>query len=109
VIVALDLERDRLAVAEVDDAGVLSRPLQDSLAARRKPLQQPGRVLVGAVLRPEEREDGELEVVGVAAEQLLDSVELPVGQPEGAVDGLFRDDRQAPESNRETRRLPRRC
>jgi hypothetical protein len=31
VIVRLDLERDRLAVAEVDDARVLARPLQDTL------------------------------------------------------------------------------
>ena len=40
MIVALDLERDRLALAEVDDAGVLARPLEHALAAGRKPLQQ---------------------------------------------------------------------
>jgi hypothetical protein len=65
-------------------------------------------VLVAAVLRPEQGEDCELEVVRVAAEQLLDSVELPVGQPEGAVEWLFRDGRQVIECNRETRRLPTR-
>ena len=30
MVVALDLERDGLALAEVDDARVLARPLQDS-------------------------------------------------------------------------------
>jgi hypothetical protein len=51
-------------------------------------------VLVAAVLRPEEREDGELEVVRLALEQLLDTVEFPVGQSEGAVERLFGDPRQ---------------
>jgi hypothetical protein len=59
-------------------------------------------VLVAAVLRPEQREDGELEVVRIPPEQLLDSVELPVGQSEGAMERLFRDCRQVIESNRET-------
>jgi hypothetical protein len=51
-------------------------------------------VLVAAVLRPEQREDGELEVVGLALEQLADTVELPVGQTEGAMERLFRDGTQ---------------
>jgi hypothetical protein len=42
-------------------------------------------VLVAAVLRPEQREDGELEVVRIAVEQLADTLELPVGQAEGCV------------------------
>src|SRR5205823_7791340 len=66
VVVALDLERDRLAVAEVDHARVLARPLEDALAARGQPPQEERGVLVAAVLRPEEREDGELEVVRLA-------------------------------------------
>jgi hypothetical protein len=106
VVVAFDLEGDRLAVAEVDDARVLARALQDPAAAGRKPLQQPCRVLVAAVLRPEQREYGELEVVRAAAEQLPDSVELPVGEPEGAVERLFGDGRQMFESSREAGRLP---
>jgi hypothetical protein len=61
-------------------------------------------MLVPAVLRPEQGEDRELEVVGVSAEQVADTVELPVGQPEGAMQGLFRDLRQGPESSRLTRR-----
>ena len=32
MVVALDLERDRLAVAEVEDAGVLAGPLEHALA-----------------------------------------------------------------------------
>jgi len=56
-------------------------------------------VLVAAVLRPEEREDGELEVVRLALEQFLDTVELPVGQAEGAVQWLFRDRSQVPQSS----------
>jgi hypothetical protein len=51
-------------------------------------------VLVAAVLGPEQREHRELELVRVAAEQVADTVELAVGQPEGAVE-RFRDGAQA--------------
>jgi hypothetical protein len=47
------------------------------------------------VLRPQQREDRELEVVRLALEQLADAVELPVGETERAVERLFRDLRQA--------------
>jgi hypothetical protein len=50
-------------------------------------------MLVAAVLRPEQREDRELEVVRVAREQLPDSVELPVGETEGSVERLLLRDR----------------
>ena len=98
MVVRLDLERDRDPVAEVDHAGVLARALQHALALRRQPLQQQRRVLVAAVLRPQHREDGELEVVRRPPEQLLDVRELPVGEAEGAMEGLERlhgDGRQA--------------
>jgi hypothetical protein len=52
VVVALDLERDRLAVAEVEHAGVLAGALQHALALGREPLQQQRRMFVAAVLRP---------------------------------------------------------
>jgi hypothetical protein len=42
------------------------------------------------VLGPEQREDGELEMVGVAVEQVADTVELPVREAEAAVE-RFRD------------------
>jgi len=99
VVVALDLEGHGLALAEVDDAGVLAGSLEDARRVGREPLQEQRRVLVAAVLRPEEREDGELEVVRLALEQLLDTVELPVGQAEGAVERLFCDPRQMIESS----------
>ena len=51
-------------------------------------------MLVAAVLRPEEREDGELEVVRLALEQLADSRVLPVREAELAVEWLFRDGAQ---------------
>jgi hypothetical protein len=56
-------------------------------------------VLVAAVLRPEEGEDRELEVVRVAAEQVPDTVRLPVGQTEGTVKRLGGDLRQVIQSN----------
>jgi hypothetical protein len=48
-------------------------------------------VLVAAVLRPEKREDRQLEIVRLAAEQPLDTVELSVGQTESAVKWLLGD------------------
>ena len=100
MVVRLDLERDRRAVAEIEHAGVLTRPLQNALAGRRQPPEERGGVLVAAVLRPEEREDRELEVVRVAPEQLPDTARLPVGQTEGAVQkGLGGDLRQVIECN----------
>ena len=43
------------------------------------------------MLRPEEREDGQLEVVRLTLEQLLDARVLPVRKAELAVEWLFRD------------------
>jgi len=48
-------------------------------------------VLVAAVLRPEEGEDRELEVVRLAPEQLDDARELAVREAERSVKGLFGD------------------
>jgi hypothetical protein len=53
-------------------------------------------VLVAAVLGPEQRENGELEVVRSASEQLVDALELSVGEAELTMD---RDPRQGNESN----------
>jgi hypothetical protein len=52
-------------------------------------------VLVSAVLRPEQREDRQLEVVRVAAQQRDDAVELPVREAELAMERLFRYGAQA--------------
>ena len=62
-------------------------------------------MLVTAVLGPEQREDRELEVIRVPAEQVADSLELAVRQPEGAMKRLFRYRRQIPESSRLTGRV----
>jgi len=94
VVVGLDLERDRLALAEVEHARVLARALEDALARRGQPLEERRRMLVAAVLRPEEREDRELEVVRLAFQKIPDSLELVVSEPERAVQRLFRNLRQ---------------
>jgi hypothetical protein len=51
-------------------------------------------VLVAAVLRPEEREDGQLEMVRLTLEQLLDARVLPVREAELTMEWLFRDGAQ---------------
>jgi len=107
--VALDLEADGLSLAEVDHAGVLTGALQHAFTRGGKPLEEESRVLVAAVLRPEEREDSQLEVVRFAAEQVDDTGELPVREAEGSVDGLFGDLRQVIQCRREARRRPPRC
>ena len=99
VVVALDLERHREPVAEIDDARVLARPLEDALAVARQAAEQERRVLVAAVLRPEEREDRELEVVRLALQQRSDAVELPVREAELTVERLFRDGAQVVQSS----------
>jgi hypothetical protein len=68
-------------------------------------------MLVAAVLRPEEREDRQLEVVRLAPEQLDDAIQLPVGQPESTVyrdrvQWLGGDSGQVVQSSREGRRQP---
>jgi hypothetical protein len=99
VVVALDLERDRQAVAEVEHPRVLPGTLEDTPALGRQPLQQKSRVLVAAVLRPEQREHCELEVVRIALQQFAYSLELAVREPEGAVERLFGNPRQRSESS----------
>ena len=87
VVVRLDLERDRPAVADRDRPGVLARAHQDALALGRQSAQQLARVLVGAVLGPQEAEHRQLDVVRLAPELLDDQLELGVGEPELAVLG----------------------
>jgi hypothetical protein len=62
-------------------------------------------MLVATVLRPEQREDGELEVIRLPLEQVADALELPVRQPEGAMKRLFGDRGQNAESSRLTGRV----
>jgi hypothetical protein len=98
--VRLHLEGDRGPVAEVEDARVLAGSLENALAGRRKPLEEARRVLVSAVLRPEQREDRELEVVRFALQQLPDTLRFPVRQTKGSMKRLGGDLRQVIQSNR---------
>src|SRR5207253_9435425 len=73
MIVRLDLEGAGPAVADVDDAGVFSRPLHYAPAAGGQTLHVHARGLVGAVLAPHHAEDAQFGERGFAsAKQLLD-------------------------------------
>ena len=69
VVVALHLEDAGLAVADVDDAGVLAGPLDDPRRLRRQAAQMPARGFVGAVLVPHRRDDAEFGETRRAADQ----------------------------------------
>jgi hypothetical protein len=68
-----DFEGGHEAVANVHDAGVLSRTLHHELAARGQPLQMDLAGLIGAVLAPHHAENAQLGNVRVAAKDLLDA------------------------------------
>ena len=70
-----DLEGAGPAIADIDDARVLARPLHDATAAGGQLLQMHARTLVGAVLAPHHAEDAELGDGRLAsAEKLFDLV-----------------------------------
>ena len=54
VVVALDLERDCETVADVDHAGILARALQDARTVAGQAAQLQARVLVAAMLGPQQ-------------------------------------------------------
>src|SRR5262249_11393773 len=76
MVVRLHFECDGEAVSDVDDARVLSRPLNDARSRGREPLQMDPRGLVGAVLAPHGRENAELDQTRLAAENLQDPLIL---------------------------------
>src|SRR5271157_184582 len=59
MIVRLDLECASPAVADVDDAGILARPLHHQFAARGQAFQVNARRFIGAVFAPHHAEDAE--------------------------------------------------
>jgi hypothetical protein len=88
VVVGLDLERHGPAVADADRARVLAWPHQDLRALCRQPAQELARVLVRAVLGPEQREHRQLDLVWLTAGELDDALVFGVGEPELAVSRL---------------------
>src|SRR5208282_3107876 len=72
MVVAFDFEDRRPAVADVDRAGILARPLHHQLALRRQLSQVTTRRLVRAMLRPHHREYAQLGVSRGAADDLFD-------------------------------------
>src|SRR5690606_38506267 len=92
---ALYLERERPALAELDDPRVLPRPLQHPLPPGRQPPQERSGVLVAAVLAPHHAEERELEEVRLPPEEADDAPVLGVGEPERGV-GLLRAQSAAP-------------
>ncbi len=89
VVVALDADGDRDPVTGVDHPRVLAGADQHPRSLGRQAAEVDPRRLVGAVLAPHDREEGELEMVGRAIEDVLDLVTLGVGEAERAVEVLF--------------------
>ncbi len=83
VVVALHLEDQRLAVADVDDAGVLAGAADHLGAGGGQGAQPFLRGLVGAMLVPHRREDAELGQGRRAADQVEDAVVFVGLQPVG--------------------------
>src|SRR5215471_2160035 len=71
MIVRLDFEGAGPSVADVDDACILSRALQHTLATRGQALQVYARRLVRAVLAPHHAEDAEFGEGRLASAQKL--------------------------------------
>ena len=76
VVVALHLEHDGQAIADVDHAGVLARPLDHPRRLGRQPAQMHFRGFVRAVLVPHRREDAELGEARLAPDQVEDALVL---------------------------------
>ena len=94
VVVALDFEADREAIAEVHEAGVFFTRGSEhfhagAVAGLGQLLEPENGVFVGAVLAPHNGVDAQLGEVRHAAEQLHDSVELLTREAElfGGVGG----------------------
>jgi len=62
VVVALHLEDDAVAIADIDDPGILARPVDHAWALRGEGPQPFLRGFIRAVLVPHRREDAELGV-----------------------------------------------
>src|SRR5260370_26100586 len=96
MIVRFDLERASPTVADIDDAGVLARPLDHQLAACGQAFQMYARRLVRAVLAPHHAEDTELGERRLAAERVLDALVLI--RRNAVIGDDFRSNRDGPRS-----------
>jgi hypothetical protein len=77
VIVALDFERDRPAIADIDNTGVFfARFDQNVRPGGGKFLQFFSRIFVRAVLAPHDRENAELGEVRFTPEDFFDALEF---------------------------------
>ena len=76
VVVALDLKGAGPAVAHVNDAGVLARPLDDEVALGGQPLKMHATGLIGAMLAPHDAVNAQLGKRGDAPQRLLDAAVL---------------------------------
>ena len=60
MVMAFDLEDRGQTVANIDDAGILARPLQDGRSGRGQPPQKAPGTFIAAVLRPHHGEHAQL-------------------------------------------------
>src|SRR5262249_42751475 len=73
MVVAFHLEDGGVAVADVDDAGVLAWPLEHPWSLRWQRAKMHARGFVGAVLAPHHREDAELDETRLAVKEPFDA------------------------------------
>ena len=82
VVVRLHLEDHGLAIADVDNSGVLARSLDHPGRLGRELGQMAARRLVGAMLRPHHGKNAELQSVGCPAQPLQNSGEFRLAEAE---------------------------
>ena len=80
VVVALDLEGQALALAQIHHAGVLARAHQDAGASGGETRKQRPRVAVAAVLRPHHPKHAQLSPVGGPAQAAADLVVIGLAE-----------------------------
>jgi hypothetical protein len=81
VVVALHLEDRRLAIADVDDAGILARAADHLRAGGGELFQMDTRGFVRTMLGPHHREDAQLGQIGLATERMEHAIIFFGGQP----------------------------
>ena len=80
MIVRFDLECDGQTVADIDDAGVFARTLEDGRSFCRQTAQMDARALVAAVLAPHDAENAEFRQLGLAFEDADDLLVFGFGE-----------------------------